>query len=42
MPAKPTILNSQTLARTRLFHIEQVALRLITAPFVAHGDLQHG
>ncbi|MCW8919565.1 MAG: ADP compounds hydrolase NudE [Gammaproteobacteria bacterium] len=27
MPAKPTILNSQTLARTRLFHIEQVELR---------------
>lgn len=27
MPVKPTILNSQTLARTRLFHIEQVELR---------------
>lgn len=27
MPDKPTILNSQTLARTKLFHIEQLDLR---------------
>lgn len=27
MPPKPTILNSQTLAKTRLFHIEQIDLR---------------
>ena len=27
MPPKPQILNSQTLARTRLFHIEQIDLR---------------
>jgi len=27
MPPKPTILNSHTLARTRLFHIEQIDLR---------------
>ncbi len=27
MPPKPTILSSKTLARTRLFHIEQLKLR---------------